>query len=97
MNETYQQESLFSAIADIQRRKILHLLQAGEMSVSEINQHFDFSGATLSHHLSILKKADLVRVRRQGQHRIYTLNMSAVEQLMLFMNKLFGAKEDEKQ
>lgn len=88
MNETNQQESLFTAIADIQRRKIINLLKEGEMSVAEIKEHFDFSGATLSHHLSILKKADLVRVRRKGQQRIYTLNLSVAEELLLLMRQL---------
>ena len=88
MNETNQQESLFTAIADIQRRKIINILKEGEMSVAEINEYFDFSGATLSHHLSILKKADLVRVRRKGQQRIYTLNLSVAEELLLLMRQL---------
>lgn len=96
MNENFQQESLFKAVADIQRRKIIELLKAGGMSVAEIKTHFEFSGATLSHHLSILKKADLVRVTRQGQQRIYTLNMSVAEELLLFVNQLFRGKEDEK-
>ncbi len=88
MNETNQQESLFTAIADIQRRKIINLLKEKEMPVAEIKEHFDFSGATLSHHLSILKKADLVRVRRKGQQRIYTLNLSVAEELLLLMRQL---------
>lgn len=88
MNETNQQESLFTAIADIQRRKIINLLKESELSVAEIKQNFDFSGATLSHHLNILKKADLVRVRRQGQQRIYTLNLSVAEELLLLMRNL---------
>jgi DNA-binding transcriptional ArsR family regulator len=95
MDNNFQQESLFNALADIQRRKIINLLKAGEMSVSEIKEHFDISGATLSHHLSLLKKADLVRVTRKGQQRIYTLNMSVAEELLLFVQQLFIGKEDE--
>ncbi len=95
MQETPKQESLFHAIADIQRRKILQLLKQGEMSVAEIKVHFEFSGATLSHHLSVLKNAELVRVRRQGQQRIYTLNLSVVEELMLLMNRLLSREKDE--
>lgn len=96
MMETSKQESMFTAIADIQRRKILTILKQGEMSVAEIKSHFEFSGATLSHHLSILKNAELVRVRRQGQQRIYTLNLSVVEELLLLFNQIFVRKEDEK-
>ncbi len=97
MQETAKQESLFSAIADIQRRKILNLLKQGEMSVAEIKAHFDFSGATLSHHLNILKNAELVRVRRQGQQRIYTLNLSVMEELLILMNRLLNREHDEEQ
>lgn len=96
MKETAKQESLFTAIADVQRRKILNLLKQGELSVAEIKQSFEFSGATLSHHLSILKNAELVRVRRQGQQRIYTLNLSVLEELMLLMNRLLNREQDEK-
>lgn len=96
MKELPKHESLFSAIADIQRRKILKLLKQGEMSVAEIKMNFDFSGATLSHHLSVLKSAELVRVRRQGQQRIYTLNVSILEELLLLMNNLLSEKGDEK-
>lgn len=82
------QQTLFQAIADTQRRKILDVLKSGEKSVAEINEHIDVSGATLSHHLSILKQADLVRVRRAGQKRIYTLNVSVLEQLLIQIKKL---------
>ncbi len=96
MQETPKQESMFTAISDFQRRKILNILKGGEMSVAEIKSHFEFSGATLSHHLSVLKSAELVRVRRQGQQRIYTLNLSVVEELMLMFNQIFARKDDEK-
>ncbi|TDR17509.1 metalloregulator ArsR/SmtB family transcription factor [Marinicella litoralis] len=96
MHETIKHESMFTAIADIQRRKILNILKRSEMSVAEIKSHFEFSGATLSHHLNILKNAELVRVRRQGQQRIYTLNLSVVEELLLIFNQIFVSKEDEK-
>jgi len=81
-------QTLFQAIADVQRRRILEILKTGEQSVAEINQQLDISGATLSHHLSILKQADLVRVRRAGQKRIYTLNTSVLEQLLIMFKNL---------
>ena len=81
-------QTLFQAIADTQRRKILDVLKSGEKSVAEINEHIDVSGATLSHHLNILKQADLVRVRRAGQKRIYTLNVSVLEPILIQIKKL---------
>ncbi len=84
-----EQQSIFTAISDPHRRVILRLLKQGELSVSELAKHFDFSGATLSHHLSVLKSAALVRVRKDKQKRIYTLNTSVVEELLLVVNQLF--------
>ncbi len=83
-------QNLFQAIADVQRRRILEILKSGELSVAEINEQLDISGATLSHHLTILKQADLVRDRRAGQKRIYTLNTSALEQLLIIFKNLTG-------
>ena len=53
------QETL-EAIAEPNRRKILELLKAKELSVSEIGEHLDITGASLSHHLNKLKSAGLV-------------------------------------
>ena len=50
----------FKALSDPVRREILVLLKDGSMSAGEIGGHFDMTGATISYHLSILKKADLV-------------------------------------
>ena len=50
----------FKALSDPVRREILQLLKNGKMSAGEIGGHFDMTGATISYHLKILKKADLV-------------------------------------
>ena len=50
----------FKALSDPVRREILQLLKNGKMSAGEIGSHFDMTGATVSYHLNILKKADLV-------------------------------------
>ena len=50
----------FKALSDPARRQILELLKQGPMSAGEIGSHFDMTGATISYHLKILKKADLV-------------------------------------
>ena len=49
----------FKALSDPVRREILQLLKNGKMSAGEIGGHFDMTGATISYHLKILKKADL--------------------------------------
>ena len=55
----------FKALSDPARREILLLLRGGRMSAGEIARHFEMTGATVSYHLSVLKKADLVFETRE--------------------------------
>ena len=61
------------------RREILLLLRNGSMSAGDITRHFDLSGATISYHLSQLKKAELVFESRQKNFIYYELNTSIFE------------------
>ena len=88
----------FKALNDPVRREILMMLRAGRMSAGEIGTHFSLTGASVSYHLSILKKADLVRESRRGNFIDYELNTSVVEEVMLWLSELRGdEKHDEKQ
>ena len=69
----------FAALSDPNRQKILDVLKKREMPVSEIAGHLNITLPTLSHHLDILKRADLVSGRRDGQKIIYSLNLSVFE------------------
>jgi ArsR family transcriptional regulator len=62
------------ALADDTRQQILVMLQPGEMCVSEIVDAFDMSQPTISHHLSILKRFNLVTSRKEGKLVFYALN-----------------------
>ena len=57
------------------------------MSAGDIGSHFDMTGATISYHLSILKKADLIRERRDKNFIFYELNTSVFEELMLWFSQ----------
>jgi len=70
------------ALSDPNRRTVLEVLKEGDMSVGEILQHLDITGASLSHHLNTLKQADLVSSRRDGQQIIYSLNLSVFEEII---------------
>ncbi|MFH1620776.1 MAG: autorepressor SdpR family transcription factor [Patescibacteria group bacterium] len=72
---------VFKALADPNRRKILSLLKKKDMSVSDIQKHFSFTQASLSHHLDILRRADLVVTERRGQFIYYSLNISVFEDI----------------
>lgn len=83
----------FKALSDPVRREILMLLRRGSLSEGEIGTHFDMSGATISYHLSILKKADLIWESRHKNFIYYELNTSAVEEIMLWLSNLKGDTE----
>ena len=78
----------FKALSDPARRDILTLLKGGRLSAGEIGKHFDMTGATISYHLNILKKADLVHESREKNFIYYGLNTSVVEEVMLWLSQL---------
>ncbi len=82
----------FKALSDVKRREILMLLKERKMSAGEIGSHFDMTGATISYHLSLLKKADLVIESKQKKFIYYELNTSVVEEVMLWLADLKGDK-----
>ncbi len=78
----------FKALSDPIRREILEMLKKRRMSAGEISGHFDMTGATISYHLSILKKAELVKETKQKNFVYYELNTSVVEEIMLWLSEL---------
>lgn len=83
-------DKIFKAMADINRRKILTLLKNGEMSVNELLKNFEITQATLSNHLSILRKAKLVENRILGKQRIYRLNVELFRTFAKNIDKFVG-------
>ena len=71
----------FKALSDPIRREILMMLRDGSMSAGEIGSHFDMTGATISYHLKILKKAELIFEKKEKNYIYYTLNTSVVEEV----------------
>ena len=61
----------FKALSDPVRRDILEMLKKGRMSAGDIGSHFEMTGATISYHLNILKKAELVRETKQKNFVFY--------------------------
>ena len=80
----------FKALSDPVRREILMLLKKGRMSAGDIGSNFDMTGATISYHLSILKKAGLVFEEKEKNFIYYELNTSVVEEVMLWLSELKG-------
>ncbi|MEJ8568250.1 metalloregulator ArsR/SmtB family transcription factor [Elongatibacter sediminis] len=80
-------ERLFKALGDPQRLRILRALRGGDLAAGELADRVAVSAATCSHHLGILRDAGLVRVRRDGQSRIYTLNLSVFEEAVMMLTQ----------
>jgi len=72
----------FKALSDPTRREILNILKDGSLPAGEISDHFHMTGATVSHHLAILKNADLITDRRSGKFIYYELNLSVFEEVL---------------
>ena len=83
----------FKALSDPVRRDILTLLKAKRLSAGEIGSHFDMTGATISYHLGILKRAGLVFESREKNFIYYELNASVVEEVMLWLAELRGGND----
>ncbi|MGC2473620.1 MAG: autorepressor SdpR family transcription factor [Candidatus Sulfotelmatobacter sp.] len=80
----------FKAISDPTRREILRLLRKGEMTAGDLAERFDMTKPTMSHHFSVLKEADLLTSRREGQTIWYGLNTTVVQDLMAWAIDLIG-------
>jgi ArsR family transcriptional regulator, arsenate/arsenite/antimonite-responsive transcriptional repressor len=83
---------VFKALADPTRREILRLLGKGEMSAGELAQKFDMTKPSMSHHFAVLKEADLVISRREGQQLIYSLNTTVAQDVLAWLWNLLGGK-----
>ncbi|MAC94760.1 MAG: transcriptional regulator [Flavobacteriales bacterium] len=73
---------LFKALNDETRRQIIELLKEKDLNAGEIADHFNISKPSISHHLEILKRADLISSEKKGQFIEYSLNTSILEDLL---------------
>jgi len=71
-------DDFVKVMADETRQRILTLLQTGEMSMSELKEHFAVTQPTISHHLALLRQANLVLTRRAGKQVFYRANPACV-------------------
>ena len=84
--------SIFKALNDKTRRDILEMLQEKDMSAGEIVEQFNISGPSISHHLDLLKQADLVRTTKEGQFIYYSLNTTVVDDIMKWLMQFKSKK-----
>jgi DNA-binding transcriptional ArsR family regulator len=84
---------IFRALADPTRREILVLLRAGERSAGELAEYFEISKPSMSHHFGVLKAADLIGCRKEGQQMIYYLNTTVMQDVLVVVLDLLGTQE----
>ena len=86
----------FKALSDPVRREMLQLLRNGRLSAGDIASKFDMTGATVSYHLSQLKKAELISEERFKNFIYYELNTSVFEEIMLWLQDFRGGEGNER-
>ena len=75
----------FKALNDKTRRDILDLLKERDLSAGEIADHFNISKPSISHHLDLLKRAELVSSNRNGQFIHYSINTTVMDDIMKWL------------
>lgn len=88
-------QETFKALSDPVRREILTMLKKGKKSAGEIGEKFNMTGATISYHLSILKKADLITESKFKNFIYYDLNTSVFEEIMVWFSQFNTKKSEE--
>jgi len=78
-------DKLFKALNDATRRSILERLREKDMSAGDIADCFTVSKPTISHHLDLLKQANLILAEKRGQFVIYSLNTSVLEECFAWL------------
>ena len=81
-------DNLFKALNDPTRREILQLLKKKDLSAGEIADAFNISKPSISHHLEILRRADLVTSEKKGQFVMYSINTTMLDDIISFILKL---------
>ena len=80
----------FAALAEPTRRRIIELLGSGEHAAGALGQNFEISPPAISQHLKALREAGLVRVRIDGQRRLYSLNPDGFAEMEVWFEKMRG-------
>jgi DNA-binding transcriptional ArsR family regulator len=83
---------VFDAIAQPTRREILRLLAEGELSAGAVGSRFDVTQPAISQHLKVLREAGLVRERRDGPRRLYSVRPEGLSDLQSFLAAFFDER-----
>jgi DNA-binding transcriptional ArsR family regulator len=82
--------TIFKALADPTRRRVLELLRRQPMTAGALAAEFPISGSTMSSHFTVLRDANLVVSEKQGKTVVYHLQLSVLEEALLGFADLLG-------
>ncbi|MCD8143971.1 MAG: metalloregulator ArsR/SmtB family transcription factor [Oscillospiraceae bacterium] len=88
-------DDFFQALANPYRREIIRLLKWKNLNVNEITARLDISQPSVSRHLDILRRAELVTAERRGNQMIYRLNLSMTQEILVELTELLERKEEK--
>lgn len=84
---------LFKALNDATRREILEMLKEKDMTAGEIADQFSMSKPSISHHLDLLKQAELVTAIKEGQFIYYSLNTTVMDEVIKWFIRFAKTKK----
>ncbi|MEX2287317.1 MAG: autorepressor SdpR family transcription factor, partial [Planctomycetaceae bacterium] len=87
--------SIFQALSDPTRREIVRLLRQRDMTAGQIAGRFSLARSTLSAHFNVLKNAGLIVSERNGTSIVYSLNLSAIEEMLAVILEMFDVGQVE--
>ncbi len=78
-------KDIFKALNDDTRREILELLKKQDLTAGEIADNFNISKPSISHHLDILQRADLISGEKKGQFIHYSINTTILDDVFTWL------------
>ena len=84
---------LFQAFSHPCRREIIRMLRWKNMSAGEIAERFDIAQPSVSRHLEVLRHAGAVTAQKRGTQVIYSLNLTALQEMLMYVSELLIGKE----
>jgi DNA-binding transcriptional ArsR family regulator len=88
--------SIFKALADPTRRRVLELLRKKPMTAGDLADHFDVSKPTMSAHFNVLREANLISAEKDGKSVIYHINLSVLEDAWMGFADTLGIGAERK-
>lgn len=87
--------ALFKALNDTTRRDILDMLKTADLTAGEIADRFEMTKPSISHHLDLLKQAELVVAVKKGQFVTYSLNTTVLDELLAWLMQFSTPKNQD--